>query len=153
MSSTSKNEAANGAPEDWYELGLRVRYGETDQMGRAHHASYLHYLEDGRTRMMAARGCSYAELERRGIGLPVRKLDLRYRGAAAYDEELVVRTRVASMRHASIRFEYEVRRAADGELLATASTELTSVDLERAPPKPVALPEELRSRILASEQA
>jgi len=153
MSSTSEDGSTGGAPEDWYDLNLRVRYGETDQMGRAHHASYLHYLEDGRTRMMAARGCSYAELERRGIGLPVRKLDLRYRGAAAYDEELVVRTRVAGMRHASIRFDYEVRRASDGALLATASTELTSVDLARDPPKPMALPEELRSRIQASESA
>lgn len=135
------------AEEEWFELRLRVRYGETDQMGRAHHASYLHYLEDGRTRMMAARGCSYAELERRRIGLPVRSLDVRYKNAAAYDEELVVRTRVAGMRHASVTFEYEVVRAADGLVVATAHTELCCVDLAQDPPRPIALPPDLRSGV------
>lgn len=116
-------------------------------MGVAHHAAYLVYLEEARTRMMAERGCSYAELERSGLGLPVRKAELRYRASARYDEELVVRTRVARLRPASVTFEYEVARTADGKLLATASTELACVDLAAADRPIVPLPAELRERL------
>jgi acyl-CoA thioester hydrolase len=132
---------------DVHEHRLRVRYGETDQMGRAHHASYLLYLEEARTRMMAERGCSYAELERAGIGLPVRRAELRYRGAIGYDEELLVRTRVERIRNASLTFAYELSRAADGARVAEARIELACVDLRSSPQRPVALPEAVRAAL------
>ena len=46
---------------------IRVRYAETDQMGRAHHMQYLAWFELGRTELMRAQGVSYAELEKRGL--------------------------------------------------------------------------------------
>src|SRR5580765_3234482 len=70
-----------------HEHRLRVRYAETDQMGVVHHANYLLYLEESRTRMMAELGCSYAELEQSGWALPVRRTELRFRAPAYYDEE------------------------------------------------------------------
>ena len=89
---------------------LRVRYGETDQMGRVHHANYLLYMEEARTGMMRALGASYASMEREGIGLPVRKTDLRYRAAALYEEELVVETRIDRVGPASVTFTYRIVR-------------------------------------------
>src|SRR5215203_5845861 len=77
-----------------HEHRLRVRYAETDQMGVVHHANYLLYVEEARTRLMSERGCSYAELERAGWGLPVRRVEVRYRAPALYVEKLVVPTRV-----------------------------------------------------------
>jgi len=127
-----------------HELRLVVRYGETDQMGVVHHANYLAYFEEGRTRMMADLGCSYAGLERRGIGLPVRKVDLRYRSPAHYEEELIVRTRVAKLRAASVSFEYEIRRVSDGELLVTGNTELACISLGERERGVVPLPEDLQ---------
>ncbi|MDF1799724.1 MAG: thioesterase family protein [Planctomycetota bacterium] len=108
---------------------LLVRYGETDQMGRVHHANYLLYFEEARTGMMRELGASYAGLERRGVGLPVRKADLRYRQAALYEEELVVETRITRVGPASVTFEYRCLREADGGLVATGSTELACIDL------------------------
>ncbi|MBI5365315.1 MAG: acyl-CoA thioesterase [Planctomycetes bacterium] len=128
-----------------HEHRLRVRYAETDQMGVVHHANYLLYLEESRTRLMAERGCSYAELERRGIGLPVRRLELRFRRPAVYEEELVVRTRVQSLRAASITFESEVVRAADSALIASGWIELACIDLHDRKRGPIALPAELRA--------
>lgn len=113
-------------------------------MGVAHHAAYVVWLEEARTAMMAARGCSYAALERDGVGLPVRRLEVRYRASARYEDELIVRTRVSRVRPASITFEYEVLRAGDGTKVATASTELACVDLAD-PSRPVQpLPPRLR---------
>ena len=127
-----------------HEHRLRVRYAETDQMGVAHHAGYLVYLEEGRTRMMEARGCSYAECEAEGVGLPVRRLEVRYRASAFYDDEIRVLTRVRGMRAASVTFDYELRRASDDALLATAWTELACVDLRSPERKVMPLPERLR---------
>ena len=42
---------------------LRIRYGETDQMGVVHHASFLGYLEDARTFFMQKLGYRWATSE------------------------------------------------------------------------------------------
>ena len=126
-----------------HEHRLTVRYGETDQMGVVHHANFLLYMEEARTAMMKARGCSYRELEESGYGLPVRKAQLRYRASALYEDELLVRTRIASTRAASVTFEYEILREKDGQLLATGMTELACVRLDSQDRKPVQLPKSL----------
>lgn len=136
--------------ESVYEHRLRVRYAETDQMGVAHHASYLIYLEEARTRMMEAWGCSYADCEKAGVGLPVRRLEVRYRASAYYDDELRVLTSVKGLRAASVTFDYELRRASDDALLATAWTELACVDLHSPERKVTPLPDRLRE-LLARE--
>lgn len=130
-----------------HEHTLQVRYGETDQMGVVYHANYLVYFEEGRTRLMESLGLPYAELERRGYGLVVRKAALRYRAPARYAELLTVRTWVERLGGASVSFAYEVLRASDRQKLAEGSTELACVDLSR-PERPVCmLPDELRARI------
>ncbi len=129
-----------------YHHFLRVRYGETDQMGRVHHANYLLYMEEARTGMMRALGASYARMEREGIGLPVRKTGLRYRAAAFYEEELVVETRIEGVRVASVTFAYRVvRPEADGgvTLIATGSTELACIAMPEG--RLVHLPGEVRA--------
>jgi acyl-CoA thioester hydrolase len=130
-------------PDDAFEHRVRVRYGETDQMGRAHHGSFVLYLEDARTRMMAALGCSYAELEKRGFGLVVRELSLRYRNAALYDEELCVATWIGALRGASVHIDYRVRRAHDGLVIADGGTQLACVDLRCDPPAVRPLPDDV----------
>ena len=133
-----------------HEHRLRVRYAETDQMGVAHHASYLVYVEEARTRMMEELGCSYALLEREGIGLPVRRLEMRYRSPLRYDEEIVVRTRVGALRSASVRFEYELVRAADGSPVATGWTELACIALDTRERGVRPLPEGTRALLEAA---
>ncbi|QDU69270.1 acyl-CoA thioesterase [Engelhardtia mirabilis] len=123
---------------------IRVRYAETDQMGRVHHANYLLYLEEARTTMMEQLGWPYDELERSGLGLVVRSTDLRYRAAGFYGDRLVVETVVASIRGASVELSYAVRRESNGERLATAGTQLACVNLRSDPPAVQMLPEGLR---------
>ena len=120
-------------------LSLRVRYGETDQMGVVYHANYLLYFETGRTELLRAAGFAYADLEKRGLFLVVTETGCRHRAAARYDDLLRVVTRVTRLGKATIRFEYEVR-GPDGTLLAKGHTELASVDREK---RPVRLPSEI----------
>lgn len=124
---------------------LRVRYGETDQMGVVHHANYVLYAEEARTELMRLHGCSYAQMERDGLALPVRSLHLRFRSPAHYEDELELRTHVARMRGASVTFQSEILRAVDSTHVASVEVELACVNMRSMPRKPVALPDDLRA--------
>lgn len=135
--------------EQIYEHHLGVRYGETDQMGVVHHANYLLYMEEARTAHMASVGCSYAGLEREGVGLPVRRTEVRYRAPARYEDELCVQTRVGRVGAASITFHYEIVRPADGTHIASGSTELACISLASEDRSARPLPAGLRERMEA----
>jgi acyl-CoA thioester hydrolase len=141
------------APTAPFEHRVRVRYAETDQMGVVYHANYLVYLEEGRTRLMESLGFLYGELEARGVGLAVHRAEVEYRAPARYDEWLVVRTRVARVRSASVSFAYEVVRESDGGLLATGRTDLACLALDREPRGVRTLPDEIRAVLLARLEA
>ncbi|MFQ5888855.1 MAG: acyl-CoA thioesterase [Gemmatimonadota bacterium] len=123
---------------------VRVRYAETDQMRRAHHGAYVVWCELGRTALMRESGISYAELERRGILLPVSRLEVEYRRGAEYEELVAVETRVSAVRSRSVTFLYDVLRSSDGELLARASTDLVCTDVAGRPRR---MPAELRKAL------
>ncbi len=112
---------------------LRVRYVETDQMGVVHHASYLAWLEVARTDYLRGRGISYRELETMGFRLPVLGVEVKYLKPAMYDDEILVRARLASAGGVRFTFEYDVVRASDGEILARGRTEHAATDHDGRP--------------------
>jgi acyl-CoA thioester hydrolase len=54
-----------------FDLPLRVRYSETDQMGQAYYANYLVWFEAARGHLMRELGLPYGRLEEEGVLLPV----------------------------------------------------------------------------------
>lgn len=111
---------------------VRVRYGETDQMGVVYHPNYLLYFESGRTELLRAAGVAYGELEKSGVFLVVTEASLTYRAAARYDEELEVRTRVDHVTKVTIGFSYRVL-GPTGTLLVEGRTVLASVNAAKTP--------------------
>ena len=107
---------------------VRVRYAETDQMGVVYHTNYLVWCEVGRTDFIRARGMSYADIERAGVGLAVSELTARFHSAARYDDIVRVRTTLAEVRSRGVTFDYVITRAENGQRLVTARTALVSVD-------------------------
>jgi acyl-CoA thioester hydrolase len=101
---------------------LRVRFAETDQMGVAHHSSYVVWLEAARVEWLRALGLSYRELEESGVSLAVSEVQVRYRAAAYFDDELLLGTGMTELRSRRCRLAYTIRRPADGRLIATAET-------------------------------
>ncbi|WP_426430771.1 acyl-CoA thioesterase [Winogradskyella sp. HB-48] len=112
---------------------IRVRYGETDQMGVVYHANYAVYFEVGRTEWLREFGLSYSAMEAEGIMLPVISLHINYKNSARYDDVLKVKTKLKKMPTASIEFDYELRDNKD-ELLATGNTILAFIDAKRNKP-------------------
>ena len=110
-----------------HDTQVRVRYGETDQMGYCYYGNYALYLEVGRVEAMRQLGMSYRDLEEKGIMLPVANLEIRYVKPALYDDLLTVSTRITEVAGAKLYFEYDIHKE-DGSLLITASTLLIFVD-------------------------
>ena len=109
------------------EMTFRVRYAETDQMGRAYYAWYLVWFEAGRTNFLRNAGTSYADLEKRDIFLPVRRAKLHYERPVRYDEEITVKTLVKKYGRASAVFASEVVTAA-GKTACRGEVELAVTD-------------------------
>ena len=101
---------------------IRVRYGETDQMGHAYYANYLFWFEQARGAWCRDRGFTYKSLEEQGILLPVVEAHLRYRGEVGYDDWVTVRVWVSEMKRAAMKFEYEVINETTGKLATEGYT-------------------------------
>ncbi len=61
-----------------------------------------------------------------GILLVVAEVNCRYRSAAFYDDEVIIRTRIGESKARMIRFEYEMIAADDGRVIATGETNTCS---------------------------
>jgi len=118
------------------ETRLRVRYAETDQMGVVYHANYFIWFEVGRVEHIRSMGLDYKSMEKEdGCGIAVVEASARYKSPARYDDELIVKTRIADARGSILRFAYLIYRASDHQLLCEGSTTHVVVDrtMKRAP--------------------
>lgn len=122
---------------------LRVRYGETDQMGYCYYGNYAQYFEVGRVEALRELGMSYKSLEDRGIMLPVSHFSVDYKSPAIYDDELTITTRITELRGPGLKFDYEIRK--EDRLVATATT--TLVFVAKKTMRPIPPPKEFISLI------
>jgi acyl-CoA thioester hydrolase len=120
------------------ETKIRVRYGETDQMGFVYYGNYPEYYEVGRTEALRQLGTSYKQLEDEGILMPVIKMNVRYIKPGRYDDLLTIKTIVKEVPRTRMEFVYEIYNES-GELINVGETTLIFLSKERN--KPVACPE------------
>jgi acyl-CoA thioester hydrolase len=87
---------------------IRVRYGETDQMGYMYYGNYAEFYEVGRVEMLRSLGLTYSGMEESGIKMPVLELKCKYLKPALYDEEITVNVIMEKMPGIRIHFRYEL---------------------------------------------
>ncbi|ATL47980.1 thioesterase [Chitinophaga caeni] len=125
---------------------IRVRYGETDQMGYLYYGNYGLYYEVGRAEAIRELGFTYRELEEQGVIMPVAELNVKYLRPAFYDDLITVKTILKELPSASkIQFHSELYNEKD-ELLNVGVTTLVFVDATTK--KKVGLPPALNERLL-----
>ena len=110
-----------------------MEYHHTDQMGVVHHSNYVKFFEVARTEWLRASGLTYAEMERRGVMMPIVDVAVKYRNPALYDELISVTAFVDESPKARMVFRYEVR-GEDGREIASGSTTLGFIDKETRRP-------------------
>jgi len=126
------------------QIKLRVRYGETDQMGYVYYGNYAQFFEVGRVEWLRSLGVSYKSLEASGIMLPVIQLNINYMKPAKYDDELTITTILTKKPLVKIEFDFEVHNE-EGILLTTGFTSLVFMDMKKN--KPIRAPQYLLDEI------
>ncbi len=110
------------------ETKIRVRYGETDQMGYLYYGFYALYYEVGRAEAIRELGFTYRQMEEMGIMMPVVELNAKYFRPALYDDEVTVKTILKELPDGpKIQFHSELYNE-KGELLNKGVTTLVFYD-------------------------
>ena len=108
---------------------IRVRYGETDQMGYMYYGNYAEFYEVGRVEMLRSLGMTYSWMEAIGIKMPVLEMKCKYIKPALYDEEISVKVIMEKMPGVRIHFKYELYNP-NNELINLGETLLVFVNME-----------------------
>lgn len=101
---------------------IRVRYGETDQMGHAYYGNYMLWFEQARGAWCRDRGFTYHQLEGMGFFLPVVEVYARYKGEVKYDDWVTIRIKLAEVKRAAMKFDYEVVNETTGKVTTLGYT-------------------------------
>ncbi len=124
-------------------LLVRVYYEDTDFSGVVYHASYLRFMERGRTNYLRLLGADQralfdeVEKEAPGFAFVVRSMQIDFRKPARMDDVLEVVTAPVEVKGASIVLHQRVNRG--GEMLVEATVQVAFVSGGRARPIPKAL--------------
>jgi acyl-CoA thioester hydrolase len=116
-----------------HKIKLRVRYGETDQMGVVYYGNYAQFFEVARVEALRNLGMSYRQLEEQNVILPVRHLEIDYKGSALYDEQIEIITKITEKPSAKIIFNHVVLNE-KGEIITTGRVVLVFVNAHTRKP-------------------
>lgn len=124
---------------------IRVRYGETDQMGYLYYGNYALYYEVGRAEAVRELGFTYRQLEEMGVMMPVVEFHTHYYRPALYDDLVTVKTLLKELDGGpKIQFHSELYNE-QGQLLNKGATTLVFYDPKEK--KKINMPEELLRRL------
>jgi len=126
------------------ETTLRVRYGETDQMGVVYHSNYFRYFEVGRSSYFRELGYSYKTFEEEGFMLPLIHCACDFVYPAKYDDELFIHTTIKSFKGARLTLSYEIFKLEKDEQVllvkgitshGIVSSDMKPVNVKKANPR------------------
>ncbi len=121
---------------------LRVRFAETDKMGVAHHSAYVIWMEAARVEWLRQQGLNYRDWDEDGVSLAVSGIELEYRAAAKFDDEITIETTLVEAKSRRFCFEYKIYR--DTQILALGKSLHTPTDRSG---KAIRLPEEWMGKL------
>ncbi len=135
-----------------HEMAMRVYYEDTDFTGIVYHASYLRFMERGRTNYLRLLGTDqralFEEVEKEapGFAFVVRSMAIEFLKPARMDDVLAVITAPDEIKGASMTVWQKVMRGE--ETLAEARVRVAFVSGGRARP----IPKPLRAAMKADQQ-
>ena len=128
-------------------IPVRVYYEDTDFSGVVYHASYLRFMERGRTELIRDLGIDQSALFDEGIALAlaVRAMQIEFLKPAIMDDFLTIETQPQDIKGASMTVHQRVLRGE--EVLVTAEVKVVCVGGGRAK----RIPDVLRIKLAKSE--
>jgi len=122
---------------------VRVYYEDTDFSGVVYHASYLRFMERGRTNYLRLLGADQRALfeeaakEAPGFAFVVRSMQIDFRKPARMDDLLEIVTAPREVKGASVIVHQQVRRGEEMLVEATVQVAFVSGGRARPIPKPL----------------
>lgn len=113
-----------------YEHFHTVAAAEIDALGHANNLVYFDWMLRAALDHSAAQGWPASAYRARGQGWVVRSHTIKYLKSALVDDELVVRTWIAELKHYSCLRRYRIVRRRDDMLLSSAATEWAFVEYQ-----------------------
>ena len=87
----------------------KVQYYETDMMGVAHHANYVHWMEEARIDFMDRIGFPYKRMEAEGVLSPVKSMQVNYLKPCTFGDEVEITVGVKDFNGVVITMAYDMR--------------------------------------------
>ncbi|MBF0152910.1 MAG: tol-pal system-associated acyl-CoA thioesterase [Magnetococcales bacterium] len=113
---------------------VRVYYEDTDAAAVVYHASYLKFMERGRTEWLRALGIDQTRFfQETGLMFAVAHMEIHFQGPARLDDLLTVTTRLEVLRRVSIHLVQEIVRSADQAVLVRAAVRVACIDARFRP--------------------
>ena len=140
MTGVHKNSLDGSIRDGRHSQPVRVYYEDTDFSGVVYHASYLRFMERGRTNYLRLIGADHralfeaAEKEAPGVAFVVRHMDIAFRKPAHMDDVLDIVTVPEEVKGASVTLHQQVMRG--DELIVEAHVQVAFVSGGRARPIP-----------------
>lgn len=128
-----------------HQTEVRVRYGDTDQMGYVYYGNYPYYYEVARAEAIRTLGYPYREIEAEGVLMPITRMQIKYIGPARYDELLKIQVDIPELPGRLIRFDYRIYNEA-GLKINEGHTELAFV--KQADSRPTRCPQKLTDLLI-----
>lgn len=151
MSEATLGPAAGRHTAEGHVLPVRIYFEDTDFTGVVYHASYVRFMERGRTEYVRALDVHHSALDAGDAGesmaFAVHKLEITFRRPARIDDVVEVVTRPREIRGARIVLDQFIRRGAERLVEAVVTVVLVSRD-----GRPCRIPDSLAERFAAAPQ-
>ena len=110
-----------------HQISVRVYYEDTDFSGVVYHASYLRFMERGRTELIRDLGIEQRELfdGDAALGFAVRRMLIDFVRPAVMDDLLTIETKPTLARGATMELDQRILRGE--EVLVTAQVKVACV--------------------------
>ena len=104
----------------------KVQYYETDMMGLAHHANYIHWMEEARIDFMDQMGFPYTRMEAEGVVSPVKSMQVNYLKPCTFGDEVDITVGVKGFNGVVLTIAYDMR--VNGEPVFSGTSEHVFLD-------------------------
>lgn len=147
MTDAASTSFAGRLTPEGHSLQVRVYFEDTDFSGAVYHASYLRFLERGRSDFLRLVGVSHRALAAENMAFAVRTMNLSFDRVARIDDLVEIRTEVAEITGARIGLRQRVMR--EEETIVSADVTVVLVDTAGRPKRlPAAIRQLLGARIV-----
>ena len=113
-----------------FRTDITVRWVDTDALGVVHYSNYFRYVEAAEEELYRSLGFTFKKLnERYRIAIPRIEAFCKYKAPARFGDIVAVALRLGEKTDKTMRYDFEIQRKDDGELLCDGYIRIIGLDL------------------------